>query len=234
MEKAHDFGQACGWADKVRVRGDISQQLLAVAAEGKKVILFLNPLQGDGWMIGTFPLNQIIIAVEGVTIGTIPAGVDGLINIAALLGTQEHLLGRAEMALLGRAYPAIVPNVQLFPGEPKSLVHAPNPARQIGPAYLGSFGDVLAILVKAHAEVGLIALQAPVARDRLSHDLLQRVADMWFGIRIVDGRGNIVPATIALRFVTLLHGRYPSLFGYLYVQRKGCRFCHLHPLFDSL
>ena len=61
----------------------------------------------------------------------------------------------------------------------------------VTPVLLGRLQHRLRVLVHAHEEVDVVAPEAPVARDAVGADLLERVAEMGVAVGVVDGGGEV-------------------------------------------
>jgi hypothetical protein len=76
------------------------------------------------------------------------------------------------MLLRSCANPVIIRDVQFAPGQPESFVLPVNPFYRRDPMLVGGTYHVLAVLVHAHAEKGLVSLQAVIARHHIGSHLL--------------------------------------------------------------
>jgi len=87
---------------------DMRKQTLAVPGECEEVVVLLQPLWIQRRMVGASTANQFLGGIEVIAVRTVPTGIGGLINVAALLRSAEHFLRGACMACLGGANPVIV------------------------------------------------------------------------------------------------------------------------------
>src|SRR5258706_7903860 len=165
-------------------------------------------------MVRASPVNQVLIAIKSVAVRTIPAGINGLINVSSLLRPAKKLLRCSKMSLFCSANPGIVGHFQFRPCQAKGLIHLLDPCDDIDIVRFGSFHHMLAVLVKPHAEKRVMSLKAMIASNHISRYLLQRMPDMWRGIRIINGSRDVVRFVISGIFL-----------GYLIITE------HLVPLF---
>src|SRR5437588_12732516 len=62
----------------------------------------------------------------------------------------------------------------------------------------GSFHDMLAVLVKPHAEVSIVSSQAMVTRNYVSRYFFERVPDMRRTIRVVNRSCDVIGLVVCL------------------------------------
>jgi hypothetical protein len=114
--------------DELGVRFDVPQQAVGVPREREEVVLLLEPVGLERGVVRAGALGgEVFGAVEGVAVGAVVAGVDGLVDVAGSLRAPEQLLRRPEVDRLGGANPAVVRAVELAPGEAERLVHLVDP-----------------------------------------------------------------------------------------------------------
>ena len=77
------------------------------------------------------------------------------------------------MPLLGGAYPVVLPYLQLGPCQAEGFVHAIYPDDGIYMLGIGSFENMLTILIEADTEVRIVAQQAMIAGDNVGSDFFE-------------------------------------------------------------
>ena len=65
--------------------------------------------------------------------------------------------------------------------------------------------DMLTVLVKSSAEVGIVSLQAMVAGNDVGGHFLQRMADVRRRIRVINGGCNVVTFTDRVILMCIEH-----------------------------
>src|SRR5438067_3813865 len=136
-------------------------------------------------MIWAAAIHELLACIEGIAVRTIPAGIDGLIDVAMFLRSPKQLLRSLKMAWLSRAYPIIIGNVELRPCQPKRHVHAIYPCKRIRIMFDSRPQDMLTILIYPDAKVGIIPLQTMIASDHIGSDFFERMPNMWGRVGIV-------------------------------------------------
>src|SRR6266446_3425757 len=124
-------------------------------------------------MIRALPLNKFFVGVEFIAIWTVPATVDGLVDITSCLRPAKEFLRSSNMPLLRSTNPVVIGDVQPGPRKPKGFIHFIDPGGRVDTVRLSSTHYMLAILVNSHTEVGVVSLQAMKTRNNIGSHLLQ-------------------------------------------------------------
>src|SRR5579885_2538522 len=103
-------------------------------------------------MVRTPAIHQFVITIKVVAVWTIPAGIDGFIDVSSLLRATKQFLRGTKMLLVRRANPGIIGYIQLRPCQAKGLIHALDPGANIDLVCPSRLHYVLAILIKPHAK----------------------------------------------------------------------------------
>src|SRR6266699_2123748 len=96
------------------------------------------------------------------------------------------------MALFRGAYPVVIGDVQPGPGQAKDAIKIVHPGSGIAAIGLSGSRYMLAVLVNPYTEVGIVSLQAMEARNDVRSHFLQGMADMRWGIGIINRRCDVV------------------------------------------
>src|SRR2546425_10693901 len=124
-------------------------------------------------MIRALPLDKLFVGVELIAIWTVPATVDGLVDITSCLRPAKEFLRSSNMPLLRSTNPVVVRDVQAGPRKSKSLIHFIDPGGRVDTVRLSSTHYMLAIFVNPHTEVGVVSLQAMKTRNNICSHFLQ-------------------------------------------------------------
>ena len=74
-----------------RVLGVQPLEPLLVGGEPEEVVVLLQPLRLEGRMVRAAAVDELLIGLELVAAGAVPAGVDALVDVAGRLGAAHHL-----------------------------------------------------------------------------------------------------------------------------------------------
>ncbi len=73
-------------------------------------------------MIRAPAINELFTRVESVVVWTIPARIDGLVDVSPRLCTEKEFLRGLGMALFRGPYPVVVGDVQPGPGQAEDAI----------------------------------------------------------------------------------------------------------------
>src|SRR6266704_3620484 len=180
--------------------GNVGKEAITILCEREKVVL-LQPFGNDRRMIRAPAINEFFTCVESVVVWTVPARVDGLVDVTSRLSAAKEFLRGPDMALFRGAYPVVVGDVQSGPGQAKDAIQIVHPGSGIAAISFSGTCYVLAVLVNSYTEVGIVSLQAMEARNDIRSHFLQGMADMRWGIGIIDRRCDVVTFVTPAVFV---------------------------------
>src|SRR5260370_22715433 len=96
---------------------DVGEEAITILCEREKVVLLLESFGNDRRMIRAPAINELFTRVECVVVWTIPARVDGLVDVAPRLRAEKEFLRGPNMAFCGGTYPVVIGDVQSGPGQ---------------------------------------------------------------------------------------------------------------------
>ena len=174
----------------------VFQQVLdpiGVLAEPEEVGLFLRVLHLAA-AVRALALYQLAVGPEALTGLAVFALVGALVDVAIVIHLLEDLLNGLHMVVIRGADEPVVGDVHQLP----QIQHAAGALHNVvhellggDPGLLGLVLDLLTMLIGAGEEHHIIALEPLEAGHGVGSHGAVRVADVEFGRRIVDGRGNV-------------------------------------------
>ena len=177
--------------DEIGVLLDILDQPVLILAQLEE-IGFLAGLFHGAAAVGAVAVLQLQFGEEALAGGAVPALVAALVDVALLVKLAEDLLHGLYMALVGGADEVVVIHIHQFPqilDACHDLVHIGLRGHALG---LGLALDLLAVLVRAGEEVGVIAFQLLEAGGGVGGDAAIGVADVQVVAGVVNRRGDVV------------------------------------------
>ena len=177
--------------DEIGVLLDILDQPVLILAQLEE-IGFLAGLFHGAAAIGAVAVLQLQLGEEALAGGAVPALVAALVDVALLVKLAEDLLHGLHVALVRGADEVVVVHIHQFPqvfDARHDLVHVGLRGHALGSCLAL---DLLAVLVSAGEEVGVIALQLLEAGGGVGGDAAIGVADMQVVAGVVNGRGDVV------------------------------------------
>ena len=197
---------AAGGLDEIRMVLDVIDQPVLILAHTEEIAFFGYKLGGTAAVGAHFYavlFHQLAGGPESFAGGAVLAFVRCLIDIALLVELAEDLLHNLLVTLVGGTDEVIVFDVHQLPqflGIGNDFVHI----SLGGYALFGSLAlDLLAMLVGAGQEIGVITRQLLEAGHGVGRNGGVGVADVHIAGGIVDGCGNVI--------FLFLHWSHPSL-----------------------
>src|SRR5689334_24177263 len=92
-------------------RGVVAVQLLEallVRREPEEPVLLLKPLELEGRMVGTSPVNELCVRLELVVARAVPPRVHALVDVAGIHRALDHLGRSAGVIWIGGPYESVV------------------------------------------------------------------------------------------------------------------------------
>ena len=161
------------------MRLDMLDQTVGILAHFEE-IGFLGGRRDIAAALGTFPLHELGLRVEGLALLTVHALILSLIDIALIVHDAEDLLDLSLVIFVRRADELIVGRVHQIP-DPPDLTGCRVDILLRRPAGLGSaILDLLSVLVRPCLEKDVIAFLPLEAGDRIRENDFICVADMRF------------------------------------------------------
>ena len=183
---------------------DIVDEPVLILAHAEEVALLARRLGGAAAVRAEVALLELRGRPEGLAFGAVLALVGTLVDVALLVELLEDLLHGLDVALVGGADEVVVLDVHQLPqilGGGDDLIDK----------FLGRLAslrglalDLLAMLVRAGEEVGVVAELLFEARHRVGGHGGVGVADVHVAAGVVDGRGDVERA-LFLHEISLLH-----------------------------
>src|SRR5258708_32908544 len=140
--------------DEFWMLGDVGKEAFTILCECEKVVLLLQPFGNDRRMIRAPAINELFTRVESVVVWTIPARIDGLVDVASRLCTEKEFLRGPEMALFRGAYPVVVGDVQPGPGQAEDTFQVIDPCSGIDAIGFSDSRYLRAVRANTPTEVG--------------------------------------------------------------------------------
>src|SRR5215469_13220836 len=159
--------------DELWMLGDVGKEAITILCECEKVVLLLQPFGNDRRVIRAPAINELFTRVESVVVWTVPARIDGLVDVVPRLRAEKEFLRGPDVAFCGGTYPAVVRDVQPGPGQAEDTFQVIDPRSGIDAIGFSGTHYMLAVLVNPHTEVGIVPLQAMETRDDVRGHLLQ-------------------------------------------------------------
>ena len=182
---------AGGGLDEIRMLLDVPDQPVLILAQLEE-IGFLAGLFHGAAAVGAVAVLQLQFGEEALAGGAVPALVAALVDVALLVELAEDLLHGLHMTLVRGADEVVVIHIHQFPqilDACHDLVHVGLRGHALGSCLAL---DLLAVLVSAGEEVGVIAFQLLEAGGGVGGDAAIGVADMQVVAGVVNGRGDVV------------------------------------------
>src|SRR5258708_20169418 len=137
---------------------DVGKESITILCEREKVVLLLQPFGNDRRMIRAPAINEFFTCVESVVVWTVPARVDGLVDVTPRLRAEKEFLRGPDMALFRGAYPVVVGDVQSGPGQAEDAIQIVHPGSGIDAISFSGTCYVLAVLVNSYTQLGIVSL----------------------------------------------------------------------------
>ena len=190
--------------DEVRVGLDIVDEPVLILAHAEEVALLARRLGGAAAVRAEVALLELRGRPEGLAFGAVLALVGTLVDVALLVELLEDLLHGLDVALVRGADEVVVLDVHQLPqilGGGDDLID-----KLLGrlAGLRGLALDLLAVLVRAGEEIGVVAKLLFEARHRVRGHGGVGVADVHVAAGVVDGRGDVERA-LFLHEISLLH-----------------------------
>ena len=177
--------------DEIRMLLDVPDQPVLILAQLEE-IGFLAGLFHRAAAVRAVAVLQLQFGEEALAGGAVPAFIAALVDVALLVELAEDLLHGLHVALVRGADEVVVVHIHQFPqvfDACHDLVHIGLRGHALG---LGLALDLLAVLVRAGEEVGVIAFQLFEAGGGVGGDAAIGVADVQVVAGVVNRRGDVV------------------------------------------
>ena len=183
---------------------DIVDEPVLILAHAEEVALLARRLGGAAAVRAEVALLELRGRPEGLAFGAVLALVGTFVDVALLVELFEDLLHGLDVALVGGADEVVVLDVHQLPqilGGGDDLID-----KLLGrlAGLRGLALDLLAVLVRAGEEIGVVAKLLFEARHRVRGHGGVGVADVHVAAGVVDGRGDVERA-LFLHEISLLH-----------------------------
>ena len=179
--------------DERRIRGQQILQKALILREPEEPVALLDFLERARGMQHALALDDIGVLLEGLTAHAIHAGIGALIKVIriALGDHPDQRLHAGLVVRLGGANELIVRNAESGPDRLKARRDFIGEGLRRHAILRRGLLHLLAMFVHADQQMHVVAALATIARDHIGADLLERVAQMWIAIRVIDGGGQI-------------------------------------------
>ncbi len=187
----------------VALRADQVGLLVEQVVKPGAVLLHAEEVVGLGavlrldLVLGALAVDQLLLRVVALALHAVEAGVLAVDDVAGVVDALQHLAHDLLVALLGGADEVVVADAEAVPGG------AELPGDVVGvrlrrlAVRLSGLLDVLAVLVGAREEEGVVALEAVEARDDVDQDRGVRVTHVRRRVDVEDRRGGVERAAAA-------------------------------------
>ena len=169
------------------------QQPVGILGKPEKVGFLLRVDHGPA-AVGAAAVLQLALGPEALTGGTVLPLVSSLVNISPVVQLPEDLLDRLYMVIVGGADKPVVADVHQLPQRLKAALALHDIIHKLlrrYPGSLGSFLDLLAVLIRAGQEHNVAAGQPLIAGHAVGGHRAVAVPDVQLVRRVVDRGGNI-------------------------------------------
>src|SRR5439155_11166255 len=194
---------------EARVLGVQALEGFLVSAQSEEVVLFLQPLQLEGGVVGAVTVDELRLGLELVVAGAVPARVGALVDVTGCLGAADHLEGCLDVVAIRGADEAVVADLEAVEGGPPARGPFVDERARIRPVLAGKGLDLRGMLIHAGQESSLVAEQALVACQGIGSDRLEERVQRGGGGGIEDRRGQVVAGLGRARCLTS-HGSISS------------------------
>ncbi len=190
-KKSKGFVAAEIGLDELRVRFDVVDQPLLVLAHAEEVVALLDHLHVGGKIVDAAPLGQILFGDERLAAHIVETVVVGGIDFPAVVEVLQDGLHDAGVAGLGGADKIVVGDLQTLPEFLEAedrFIHVllgGNAPRG------GGFLHLLAMLVGAREEPGVVAKQTVGAGQHVRQHRRVGVANVGFVVDVIDGGADV-------------------------------------------
>ena len=176
--------------DPVRVVLDVAQEPVLVAAHAEEIIFFLDE-GGRGLVVGALAVIQLPLQVKALAAVAIEAAVLPEVDVALVVELGQEALHHRGVGRQGGAHKVVVADIEAVPGVAEGVADAVHKSLDRQVQLLGGLDDLVAVLVGAGLEAGVIPLEAVKASQGVRHHGGVGVSQVRLGVDVINGRGDI-------------------------------------------
>ena len=177
--------------DELRMLVVVLHETVRILAHPEEVSL-LTLLLYRASAVRALAVHELRIGPEGLTWGTVPALVLGLVDVALVVHLLEHLLYLLLVVVVGGTDELVVGGVHKIPDGLDVTCGLVNEGLRCHAGSGGLLLDLLAVLVGSGLELDVVALESLVSCDGVGQDDLICVSDMRLAGCIGNRRGDVV------------------------------------------
>ena len=180
----------CLGPDKAGVAFQVLDQPRLILLHAEEVVSLAAPFRRGG-VFRQLAVHQLLVGDEPLLAHRVETLVLGGVDVAGVVETLQHLPHHRRMARLGGADKVVVGNVEPPPGAAKALADAVGERLCVGAGRGRGLIHLLAVLVGAGQKIGAVAVEAVPARQEVGDDGGVGVAEVRFGVDVVDRGGDV-------------------------------------------